>query len=607
MRKLVLLLLLLCLALPAQAQESIPPRGFFIALADLNIRIGQNIRLVCSDANDGSSCKMSNVGLNWGWELLQYADAGLDCPEAGQFYTQGTISAYRYFFIWENINYEYRQYAFGGDPAFLCATSTAGNVRLKVDAQALANPSTIANPNEIIPSVTPNLPTLAPAAPLTSTCTLPPRLSINQPARVTPGLPNNLRSQAGLNQPLIAQIPGETQIQILGGPVCADGINWWQIQLNAQIGWTGEGQNADYWLEPLPTAAPPTATNLVIPTTTPVISTSNAAQLQKFTTLSAASPIVWSGYGLMALSSPDLNTNQALLIYDTGTTQTPPRRLDIGGTVLDAAFNPFFDPNRPTLAVLAAINAVGTSNRVLQFWQPFTGQEQFSVNVAVDAHHLAFSPDGKTVAVASGEAIPSPTTTHKIVLWDAQTTQPIGELAHEGYISDLAFSPDGNTLASGNGKQLILWDMTTLSRAAVLEANLNPFLSAIAFSFDRKYLAVSATETDANNVLLRTYVGLWDVATQTEIQQFPAETSINHLDFSPDSTLLAVSQAGLQALSGAENTKIWNITDFNTPAVILPPEGQVYVGNASFSDDGRFLAVYQGGAPNQVLIYTVPQ
>jgi LysM repeat protein len=89
----------------------------------------------------------------------------------------------------------------------------------------------------------------------TTTCSPTPRLSntLGAVGRVTPGLPNKLRSQPGLGSSsvVIGEIPGSGLFNIVGGPQCADGSYWWQVNYNGAIGWTAEGQGSTYWLEPV--------------------------------------------------------------------------------------------------------------------------------------------------------------------------------------------------------------------------------------------------------------------------------------------------------------------------------------------------------------------
>lgn len=90
-------------------------------------------------------------------------------------------------------------------------------------------------------------------------CALPTRLTINMPGRVraVTSAGNNLRAEAGLNAEIIGELPNESEFTVLSEPLCMDGINWYQIRtLDEQRGWTAEGLDGLYWLEPTPFCTP---------------------------------------------------------------------------------------------------------------------------------------------------------------------------------------------------------------------------------------------------------------------------------------------------------------------------------------------------------------
>jgi hypothetical protein len=67
-----------------------------------------------------------------------------------------------------------------------------------------------------------------------------------------PPLPNNVRRDAGKDNPLVGEIEAGAAMRILEGPKCADGWLWWRVQaLESDVeGWTTEGDQQSYWLVP---------------------------------------------------------------------------------------------------------------------------------------------------------------------------------------------------------------------------------------------------------------------------------------------------------------------------------------------------------------------
>lgn len=104
-------------------------------------------------------------------------------------------------------------------------------------------------------SYTPPPPTVPPPA-----CSPAPRLAIGSSGRVTPGLPNTLRSGPGVSGTArIGRIPATGIFTLISGPNCAsDGRWWWQVNYQGLVGWTAEGQGNVYWLEPWGYVPPPT-------------------------------------------------------------------------------------------------------------------------------------------------------------------------------------------------------------------------------------------------------------------------------------------------------------------------------------------------------------
>jgi WD40 repeat protein len=79
---------------------------------------------------------------------------------------------------------------------------------------------------------------------------LPSRLIVGATGRVTPGSSNNVRSTPATDGEKLGQIPGEGVFTVLEGPNCNSDTAWWKVDYNGLVGWTVEGLDGEYWLEP---------------------------------------------------------------------------------------------------------------------------------------------------------------------------------------------------------------------------------------------------------------------------------------------------------------------------------------------------------------------
>ena len=70
---------------------------------------------------------------------------------------------------------------------------------------------------------------------------------------------------------------------------------------------------------------------------------------------------------------------------------------------------------------------------------------------------IAFSPDGKRLASASGD--------QTVKVWDAMSGQEMVTLkGHTQTVNSVAFSPDGKRLASASYDQTVkVWDVTPMA------------------------------------------------------------------------------------------------------------------------------------------------
>lgn len=85
--------------------------------------------------------------------------------------------------------------------------------------------------------------------------TPPSRMAIGMTGRIafTDGTTTRLRADATTQADIIFEMPEGLEFVVVGGPECAGNYTWWQLQLSdGTTGWTAEGDDIDYFIEPLP-------------------------------------------------------------------------------------------------------------------------------------------------------------------------------------------------------------------------------------------------------------------------------------------------------------------------------------------------------------------
>jgi WD40 repeat protein/tRNA A-37 threonylcarbamoyl transferase component Bud32 len=217
------------------------------------------------------------------------------------------------------------------------------------------------------------------------------------------------------------------------------------------------------------------------------------------------------GQTLAAVTSP----GGSLTLWDVGSRSRLHGPLSAGTG--DLLVGVGFPPNGATLAT--------TSGQLgVQLWDVATGAGLGEIGNASDAHDLAFSADGATIAFARpgrGGA----------EVWDMATRTSIATVDGTPFTElSVALSPDGHFLAVGGfGRVVNVWDVRTRKLVHELDQGGNGAFT-LEFSPDGRTLAISGFEPVAS---------LWDVGTGTQIgPQLTAGDRRTMIDLSSDGRLL---------------------------------------------------------------------
>jgi WD40 repeat protein len=235
-----------------------------------------------------------------------------------------------------------------------------------------------------------------------------------------------------------------------------------------------------------------------------------------------------------------------------------------------------FSPDGKHLAVVGTVKA-GHGESHVDVWDALSGTREFSAPRApARLRGVTFSPDGEHLA-ACGEG-------GLIKLWDAHTGRETLTLGgHVSEVAAVAFSPSGPRLISGGTDRAVrIWHIGpdpgphTLLREDVIPdratANRRPLTRSygcvdVAFSPDGRRLAVARGGG----------AKIWDALTEKELLTI-GDSGVSRLAFSPDGKLLAI---GGSVYDGATGQRL----------VTLGPSRGV-----AFSPDGRRIATTGGHA-----------
>jgi WD40 repeat protein len=246
------------------------------------------------------------------------------------------------------------------------------------------------------------------------------------------------------------------------------------------------------------------------------------------------------------------------------------------------------DGKLAAIAALTGETGRGDAHEI-RLVEPATGAFKTTIKQANTARAVAFSPNGKTVAIG-GAVLPTNLSGpfHRLVrLWNVDEEEPAKEFKQELQLKedepyldglrDLAFSPDGKVLAAADADSKVrLVDVQTGKVLHTLEGH-TAVAFAVAFAPDSKTLVSGSFDETAR---------VWDVQSGKHLQTLQSgKGGVKAAAFSPDGKLLA---------TGADELALWDTGSWQLKKALPSKDGPV-TGVAFSSGSGRTLAVAAGG------------
>ena len=222
---------------------------------------------------------------------------------------------------------------------------------------------------------------------------------------------------------------------------------------------------------------------------------------------------------------------------------------------------------------------------VVRIWNLHGADNLQLTNIDFPATAIAIAPDGNTLALGGGGDV--------VVMWDLARGEPIRDLTGSiGRVppSGIAFSPDGRWVAAASGDydhqteaaSLLVWEAATGEIYCDLHGHAKR-VRTVTFSPDSRYALSGSQGVDNTGDLL-----LWDVSNCSLVRRFETGQDTTGIDFSADGRYAFTSSAF------SANAALWDMAT-GQPVRVFSLSGEVFLDAAFGPGDESVLAATNSG------------
>lgn len=248
----------------------------------------------------------------------------------------------------------------------------------------------------------------------------------------------------------------------------------------------------------------------------------------------------------------------------------------------------------PDSKYLVGVDAIG--NAVV--FDPVNNKELRRIAVGGGQTVPSFHPDNRTLVTATGNVID---------LWNLETGESVRPFeGHRAGVSHVTFSPNGQWLATGGQDNTTrLWDVQS-SKQLYVNKRAQHGASMAAFTPDDKTLVWSNSAASIEFLNVRKMIAAGaktnsDAATkppkdkpdnakaERDKSSSPVENELKTMHYG----MFALSDDGKTLITNAANgSQLWDLTEKNPQAKIVPPASGTQGSVFAFSGDGRLSATF---------------